>query len=101
VRAKIDPRFYRGNVVINWSPDGKVQAFSEGNADLSHARIALLSLADLTTSPPVDKVDRGPVFSPDGSTVAFVRAAAPGLLSDVFVFPAKGGEPRQITFDNS
>jgi Tol biopolymer transport system component/DNA-binding winged helix-turn-helix (wHTH) protein len=94
-----------GSVGVNWSPDGKVLAFSERNEDSSHCWIALLSLADLTTrpltSPPVDKVDLGPVFSPDGSTIAFVRTAAPGQLSDLFVLPAKGGEPRQITFDNS
>jgi len=92
------------NLKLNWSPDGKVLAFSEGNADLSHSWIALLSLADLTTrpltSPPVDKVDSQPAFSPDGSTVAFVRTADPGGLSDLFVISAKGGEPRQITFDN-
>jgi Tol biopolymer transport system component/DNA-binding winged helix-turn-helix (wHTH) protein len=93
------------NLSLSWSPDGKILAFAESNADLSHSWLALLSLADLTsrplTSPPVDKVDLGPAFSPDGSTIAFFRAAAPGLLSDLFVLPAKGGEPRQITFDNS
>ena len=88
---------------LNWSPDGKVLAFSEG-ADSSHTWIALLSLADLTTrpltSPPPDKADWAPAFSPDGSTVAFVRTSTPGFLGDLFVLPATGGEPRQITFDN-
>jgi Tol biopolymer transport system component len=90
---------------LNWSPDGKVLALSEGSADSSSFRIALLSLADLTTrpltSPPVDKGDWGPAFSPDGSTVAFARSFAPGWIGDLFVVPATGGEPRQITFDNS
>jgi Tol biopolymer transport system component/DNA-binding winged helix-turn-helix (wHTH) protein len=95
---------YAMNGYLNWSPDGKVLAFSEGGADSFTFRIALLSLADLTarplTSPPVDWADWGPAFSPDGSTVAFVRSYAPGWLGDLFVLPAKGGEPRQLTFDN-
>ncbi len=92
------------NEYLNWSPDGNALAFAEGSADSSHSWIALLSLADLTTrpltSPPVDKADWGPAFSPDGSTVAFARSQAPGAASNLFVVPTKGGEPRQITFDN-
>ena len=95
---------YDTNGYLNWSPDGKVLAFSEGGADPFSFRIALLSLADLTarplTSPPMDGGDWGPAFSPDGSTVAFVRFHAPGWLGNLFVLPAKGGEPRQLTFDN-
>ena len=97
-----------GDGGLNWSPDGQFLAFCEvsyaGSAHSSNARIALLSLADLTTrpltSPPVGKSDLLPAFSPDGSTVAFFRTAFPGVLGDLFVLPAKGGEPRQITFDN-
>jgi Tol biopolymer transport system component/serine/threonine protein kinase len=88
----------------SWSPDGKVLAFSDGT-NTSHTWIALLSLSDLTTrpltSPPADKADWVPVFSPDGSTLAFIRTSIPGFLGDMFVLPAKGGEPRQLTFDNS
>ncbi len=99
------PGAYAINGYLNWAPDGRVLAFSEGNADSYSSRIALLSLADLTTrpltSPPFDKADMVPAFSPDGSTVAFIRISAPGWRGDLFVLPAKGGEPRQLTFDNS
>jgi Tol biopolymer transport system component/DNA-binding winged helix-turn-helix (wHTH) protein len=90
---------------LTWSPDGQVLAFPEGSVDRSYSWIALLSLADFTTrpltSPPVGKSDSEPAFSPDGSTVAFVQVNGAGEGQDLFVVPAKGGEPRQLTFENS
>ena len=89
---------------LNWSPDGEVLAFPESDADRVRSRIALLSLTDLTirplTSPPDRERDDVPAFSPDGSTVAFVRGSVGGGGADLLVLPAKGGEPRRLTFDN-
>jgi Tol biopolymer transport system component len=97
---------WRGVVrCFDWSPDGKVLAFSDGQADKTHAWIALLSLVDSTTrpltSPPGQNLDYAPAFSPDGSTLAFVRGIAAGVVEDLYVVPVTGGAPRRLTFDNA
>jgi Tol biopolymer transport system component/DNA-binding winged helix-turn-helix (wHTH) protein len=88
---------------LSWSHDGKILAFSESDEDFSSGRITMLSLADSATrrlsSPPHHGFDRGPVFSPDGSTVAFIRGV--GAVGDLYIVPTAGGEPKRLTFDNS
>jgi Tol biopolymer transport system component/DNA-binding winged helix-turn-helix (wHTH) protein len=92
-------------VGLDWSPDGKVLAFSEGQEDKNRAWIALLSLADSTTrpltSPSSQEYDSFPAFSPDGSTVAFVRVIVAGVVSDLYIVPAAGGTPKRLTFDKT
>src|SRR5580658_10830930 len=41
-------------------------------------------------------VETDPVFSPDGSTIAFTGEYDGNV--DVFVMPASGGEPRRLTY---
>jgi len=90
---------------FDWSPDGKVLAFSQGRNGKDTAWIALISLADSTIkslTAPVDQYfDNGPVFSPDGSKIAFIRSSVALMDSDLFVVRTAGGEPKRLTFDNS
>jgi Tol biopolymer transport system component/DNA-binding winged helix-turn-helix (wHTH) protein len=89
---------------LDWSPDGQFLAIAESHGNKDHSWIALLSLADSSTrrltSPSGQYLDYGPVFSPDGSTVAFVRSIVAGMVSDLYVVPAAGGEPKRMTFEH-
>jgi Tol biopolymer transport system component/DNA-binding winged helix-turn-helix (wHTH) protein len=89
---------------LAWSPDGKLLGFSEGSPNSAQSRITLLSVSNSTrrqlTYPPHDSRDDSLAFSPDGSQVAFVRGTIAGVVNDVFVVPAAGGEAKRLTFDH-
>jgi len=90
---------------LNWSPDGKVLAFADSHGETNHTWISLLSLADSSTRqltfPSGPEIDYSPAFSPDGSTVAFVRGSIVGVVSDLYVVPIAGGVAKRLTFDNT
>jgi serine/threonine protein kinase/Tol biopolymer transport system component len=101
-RIYIGPFTY--DVDLDWSPDGKVLAITQTSPGKNSGRIALLSLADSTTRPltvpPGQYSDDGPVFSPDDSTIAFIRRTVSFVDADIFVVPITGGEPKRLTFDS-
>ncbi len=89
---------------LSWSPDGKTLAFPETSPSSYRSWIALLTPGSSTTrpltSPPGESRDAGAVFSPDGSKVAFIRGTIAGVVNDLYVVPASGGEPKRLTFDH-
>ena len=90
--------------VFSWAPDGKSFAVSAPSNPRKQPAIALVSLADSSTrfitSPPPEFSDWSPSFSPDGRFVAFLRSSGPGLVEDLYLIPAAGGEIKRLTFDN-
>lgn len=99
--ADLRPAVLAGRV--SWSPDGKTFAVAEQADSPSRCSIFLVSYDTgeehrLTTPPVEDTGDQGPVFSPDGQTLAFIRVGHLGV-SEIYLQPVNGGEARQLTFD--
>jgi Tol biopolymer transport system component/DNA-binding winged helix-turn-helix (wHTH) protein len=89
---------------FSWSPDGNELAVTTVSPPLGRPAITLISLADGAsrpiTLPPRDYSDWCPAFSPDGKSVAFLRASGPGLDEDIYVVPVTGGQGKRLTFDS-
>jgi Tol biopolymer transport system component/tRNA A-37 threonylcarbamoyl transferase component Bud32 len=93
---------------LSWSPDGKYLALVDKIAPREPASIFLLSVETgdkrkLTSSPTEYAGDFGPLFSPDGKTLAFVRYSSAGS-GEIYVLPVTPdgrplGEPRRLTHD--
>jgi len=95
---------YEFGNALSWSPDGKSLAFSGQPGPREPNGIFLLSLETLetkqiTTPPEGFLGDSTPAYSPDGKYLGFVRGASSRDV-EVYVMPAKGGEPTRLTFDN-
>jgi Tol biopolymer transport system component len=88
---------------LDWAPDGSSIAFV-GQSPQGTSSIFILSKdfgARRITEPSSLGRDWGPVFSPDGQTLAFVRTRESGLPENILVMPAGGGESRVVlTFYN-
>jgi len=96
--TSIDP-FTPGR--LDWSPDGKLIAYSDNQPDGKPVALFLLSLDSMQTyrlsSPPFQTGDVDPKFSPDGQTIAFVRDTTGG--QSIYLVPVSGGEERLVPSD--
>ncbi len=86
-----EPEYWAEASGIEWAPDSQSVVFARGD------RLWRLGLNEKepTALTPAVKGMRGPVFSPDGRMIAF--SAIAGGHQDVWLVPAGGGEPRQLT----
>ena len=87
---------------LSFSPDGKTIAHTELDLSTNETGIFTINLQTgekaRVTTPSAAAVDHTPRFSPDGKNLAFIRYFN-SFHREIFVVPAEGGEPRQITSD--
>lgn len=88
---------------LSFSPDGNTLACAELDLSNNEAGVFTINLQTgekiRLTTPENPAVDHTPRFSPDGKSLAFIRYFS-SFRREIFVVPATGGEPRQITSDN-
>jgi Tol biopolymer transport system component/DNA-binding winged helix-turn-helix (wHTH) protein len=88
---------------LAWTPDGSRLAVRDTDSGQQPLSLFLLSVETgekrkLTSPADTTVGDSRPAFSPDGKSLAFVRSTRANR-EDVFIMPASGGVPRQLTFD--
>lgn len=89
-----------------WSPDGQQIAFSVA-APAADEGIWLIGKAGGVPKRLTNGRDRNPSWSPDGAQIAFQRAiatpppAASPVVGQIYVVPASGGTPTDLTNDLS
>jgi dipeptidyl aminopeptidase/acylaminoacyl peptidase len=93
---------------VRWSPDGKQLAFvseRDGDADRHNNSNIYVIDAKSGSTPRVLTAwpgpDTGPVWSPDGSSIAYLQGSEPQLSAytqnTIAVVPVRGGPPRLLT----
>jgi Tol biopolymer transport system component/beta-lactamase regulating signal transducer with metallopeptidase domain len=95
------------------SPDGKTILFAgckakEAKADTMHVWTLPIGGGKprQLTSAPAPQSDKFPCWAPDGKAIAFVRTRDSQNIiklfteADIFILPAAGGEPRQLTAEH-
>jgi serine/threonine protein kinase len=93
-------KIIEGGYNPNWSWDGSRLVYEKDDsiwtakADGSEQR-----KVEGVPTPDYLLADRTPVFSPDGSLIAFFQCSK-GPIGDIWVIPSTGGQPRQLTFDD-
>jgi Tol biopolymer transport system component len=89
---------------LDWSPDGQYLAAADKGGPEEPFHIVLIGVRGgrkraLTLPPERIIGDMSPVFSPDGKSLAFLRAITSGV-NEVYIAPAQGGPARGLTSDN-
>jgi Tol biopolymer transport system component/DNA-binding winged helix-turn-helix (wHTH) protein/tRNA A-37 threonylcarbamoyl transferase component Bud32 len=100
--------WFVGGVALAWSPQGDSLVFVDRESESGPCGLFVLNVDSgekrrLTRPPATTKGDGGPVFSPDGRTIAFVRTADYGSGSaDLYLLTVTDdlrpvGEPKKLT----
>lgn len=99
-------RLFSGNYSISYAPDGRsIAVVDTENSTAGGGQYAIYLInietgeRERVTAPAEFAGESTPRFSPDGKSLAFLRVSANQKQNDLFVVPATGGKPRQITFD--
>jgi Tol biopolymer transport system component len=98
-------RGYRSTIPgLSWSPDGKWLASSEATGEGGEMRIVVVSVDTgqerFYNRPAENTGYLYPAFSPDGQSLAYVKAPE-AAVNDVFIAAFPDGPERQITFDRA
>ena len=88
---------------LDWSPDGKYLVAADKRSADEPFGIVLIEASTghkiQVTAPPAGMIgDTGPAFSPDGKSIAFIRAISSGV-DDIFITSLTGNDVRRITAD--
>ena len=95
---------FGGAGYASWTQDGKALVLVDRCGPGQGGGIVFFSWQTgqkrcITAPPPGNVTDLGPVLSPDGQTVAFIRMRT-SAVGDIYTVPLAGGEARRLTHDN-
>lgn len=89
----------RDHSSVSWSPDGQWLTFVRTD-EVGMSREIVVAAADGSSDPRVLVSGKGvrssPQFSPRGDSIAYIETT-PNRVRDIWLIPATGGEPRQLT----